>query len=251
MMDALRERPTKADCSVEFHVNPACYSAKPARALEKLVHHHPAIAWLVFGSREPMQHWMIRRQLPCLVVGSCAPGISLPSMDADHRAACRHAGGVLLRKGHRRIALVLPQNAQGGDMDSEQGMREALKGTPEAHLRILRHDGTTAHLCDLLDAVTHSPNQPTAFLVARALHSLTVMIHLMRRGKRIPQDLAVISRDDDPFLQSTSPAITRYTTNPAQFARRVSMAARQLAETGTLPAHAIRLMPEFIAGETV
>ena len=83
------------------------------------------------------------------------------------------------------------------------------------------------------------------------MHVLTVMMHLMRRGKRIPQDVAVISRDDDPFLQSTSPAVTRYAINPAQFARRVSLAARQLAETGTLPAHAIRLMPKFLPGETV
>jgi len=30
-----------------------------------------------------------------------------------------YAGGLLLRKGHRRIALVLPQNAYGGDLDSD------------------------------------------------------------------------------------------------------------------------------------
>jgi DNA-binding LacI/PurR family transcriptional regulator len=87
--------------------------------------------------------------------------------------------------------------------------------------------------------------------VARAPHVLTVMMHLMRRGKRIPQDVAVISRDDDLFLQSTSPVVTRYAINTAQFTRRLSMAARQLAETGTLPAHAIRLMPQFLPGETV
>ncbi len=251
MMGTLRELLTKADCSVEFHVNRACYSSKPARAMEKLVRQHPAFAWLIFGSREPMQQWMIRHQLPCLVVGSCAPDISLPSMDADHRAACRHAGGVLLRKGHRRLALVLPQNAQGGDLDSEQGLRAALETTPEASLTVLRHDGSTAHLCTLLDAVMRTANPPTAFLVARAMHSLTVMTHLMRRGKRIPQDVAVISRDDDPYLESTSPALTRYTSHPSQFARRVSLAARQLAETGTLESKAIRIIPKFIPGETV
>ena len=189
MLDALRERLTKADCSVEFHVNPACFSAKPVRALEKLAHDHPATAWLLFTSREPMQRWLIRRQLPCLVVGSCAPDIALPSIDADHRAACRHAGGVLLRKGHRRIALVLPQDAHGGDADSEQGMRESLKGTPEVHLRVLSHDGTTAHLCSLAGrrhALTQSADRLCSW--PRVCMSLTVMIHLMRRGKRIPQD---------------------------------------------------------------
>ena len=251
VMDALRERLTKAGCSVEFHVNRACFSTKPVHTLQKLVQHHPAVVWLVFGSKEPMQRWFIRRQLPCLIVGSCAPDIALPSVDADHRAACRHAGGVLLRKRHRRIALVLPQGGYGGDSDSEQGLRESLEVTPEPRLRVLRHDGSTAHLCTLLDATMRAPSPPTAYIVARAMHVLTVMMHLMRRGKRIPQDVAVISRDDDPFLQSTSPDVTRYAINPAQLARRVSLAARQLAEIGTLPAHAIRLMPTLIAGETV
>jgi DNA-binding LacI/PurR family transcriptional regulator len=251
VMETLRDKLTEAGWLVEFHLNTACFSAKPARALDKLVHHNPAVAWLVFGSKEPMQHWFIRHQLPCLVVGSCGPDIALPSVDADFRATCRHAGAVLLRKRHMHIALVLPPGTYGGDVASEGGLRESLNTTPGAHLRVLRHDGTAAHLCALLDDAMCSPNSPTAFVVAHAVHVLTVMTHLMRRGKRIPQDVAVISRDDDPFLQSTSPAVTRYAINPAQFARRVSLAARQLAETGTLPAHAIRPMPKFLPGETV
>jgi DNA-binding LacI/PurR family transcriptional regulator len=103
----------------------------------------------------------------------------------------------------------------------------------------------------LLDEALRPPNPPTAFLVARPPHVLTVMMHLMRHGRRIPQDVAVISRDNDPFLESIAPLVARYAINQAQFARRLSMAARQLAETGTLPPHAIRLMPAFLPGETV
>ncbi|OHE79111.1 MAG: hypothetical protein A2107_06660 [Verrucomicrobia bacterium GWF2_62_7] len=199
-----------------------------------------------------MQRWFIRQRLPCVVAGSCVPDIALPSVDVDFRATCRHAGGVLLRKGHQRLALVLPQDAYGGDVVSEEGLREALASMQgSAQLRVLRHDGTAAHLCTLLDEALRPPNPPTAFLVARAPHVLTVMMHLMRRGKRIPQDVAVISRDNDPFLESIAPVVARYAINQAQFARRLSMAARQLAETGTLPAHAIRLMPRFLPGETV
>ncbi|WP_395719705.1 substrate-binding domain-containing protein [Prosthecobacter sp.] len=251
LADALRERLTKAGSAVEYHVNPACFSTKPVRALEKLVSQNPAVAWLVMGAKEPMLRWFISQQLPCLVVGSCPTSVVLPSVDADHQAACRHAGGVLLRKGHRRIALVLPQGGYGGDADSEQGMRESLKDRPEAHLRVLSHDGTTAHLCALLDAAMRSPNPPTAYVVARVMPVLTVMMHLMRRGKRIPQDVAVISRDDDPFLQSTTPDVTRYAISPAQLARRVALAARQLAKTDTLEPKAIRLMAKYLPGETV
>ena len=118
-------------------------------------------------------------------------------------------------------------------------------------MTVLHHDGSTSHLCSVLDDALRQPDPPTAILVARARHVLTVMMHLLRRGRRIPQDVAVISRDDDPFFQYTTPAVARYAIDQTHFARRLAMAARQLAETGTLPARAIRLMPQFVPGETV
>jgi DNA-binding LacI/PurR family transcriptional regulator len=118
-------------------------------------------------------------------------------------------------------------------------------------LTVLRHNGSAAHLITLLDKMLRSPQPPTACVVARAVHVLTVMMHLMQCGRRIPQDMAVVSRDDETFLQHVTPGVTRYAADPAQFARRVSTAARQLAETGTLPSRAIRLMPKLVRGETL
>lgn len=251
MVDELRDLLSRLGFSFELHVSAACFSSKPARALDALTSRSPAAAWLLFGSLEPMQSWFVRRALPCLVVGSCVPGMALPSVDADHRATCRHAGGMLRRQGHRSIALIRPESAHGGDNESEQGLREALAGDPPSALQVLRHNGTPAHLCKLLDQALSSPRPPTACVVARAVHVLTVMMFLLRRGKRIPQDVAVISRDDEAFLQHATPEVTRYAANPAQFARRVCAAARQLAESGTLPPKAIRLMPKMLRGATL
>lgn len=251
VMDVLRDKLTKAGFVVEFHSNRACFSARPAKALAKLVKDNPSVAWLVLGSKEPLQRWFVRNRLPCLVVGSCATGISLPSVDVDYHAACHHAGGVLWREGHRRIAFCQLADAHGGDVDGERGLYESLEGLPDVQVQVLRHDGTPAHLCALVDESMRSTEAPTAYLVARPRHVLTVMTHLQRHGKRIPEDVSVVSRDDAHYLDSTSPIATRYATNPAGLARRVAKAARQLAETGSLPAIAVRLMPKFIAGHTI
>jgi DNA-binding LacI/PurR family transcriptional regulator len=101
-----------------------------------------------------------------------------------------------------------------------------------------------------VDKALQTGAPPTAFLVAGTMQVVTVMMHLTRRGKAIPRDIAVISRDDDPFLQAAVPPVTRYAVDRQQFARRLALAARQLAETGALPAHAVRLMPKLLQGET-
>ena len=225
--------------------------AKPGKALAKFVAEHPATVWLILSAQEPMQRWFSQQKINCLILGSCAPGIHLPSADVDYYASCRHAGGLLWRKGHRRIALVLARGMYGGDIASEEGLRDALKDLPDAHLQVIRHNTSTAHLCAQIDQCLRSPHPPTAYLVARAPHTLTVAMHLMRRGKRIPQDVTVISRDDDPLFQATSPSIARYTSPPAQLANRISLAVRNLAESGITSANQIRLMPTFVPGESV
>lgn len=251
MLDTLRDHLAGVGHAVQFLVDPACFSPKPARALEKLVQNNPATIWVAWGSKEPMQRWFLGRHLPLLVIGSCGPGIPLPSVDVDFRATCRHAGDVLLRRGHTRLALVLQEDAYDGDVESARGFREAVDRHAGAQSRLLRHDGTAAHLCALLDKVLQAPGAPTGYLVVRAAHALTVAMHLMRRQRRLPQDAAVLSRDDEAYLQHTSPSLSRYAINIDQFARKVCNAVCELAATRTLPAHAFRLMPKFIAGETV
>lgn len=251
LLDVLRSNLSRAGFSMEIHSDSACYSSRPARALKKLVSKHPSTVWMLLHSKEHTERWFVRQKIPCLVMGSSRPDVSLPSFDGDHRAACHHAGGMLLRKGHRQIALVLPQDAFGGDADSEKGLQEVLVTSDGCRMHALRHNGSAEHICALMDKALSQNEPPTAFVVTRATHTLTVLVHLLHCGKRIPQDVAIISRDDEPFLNSICPSITRYTINIEQYARRLSSAARQLAESGMLPSNTIRLMPDFLPGETM
>ncbi|MCF6313589.1 MAG: substrate-binding domain-containing protein [Verrucomicrobiales bacterium] len=251
VMDVLRDKLAKAGCVVEFHSRRDCFSSRPGKALGRLVEERPALAWLLLGSNKAMQAWFADHHVPCLVVGSCTSGIDLPSVDVDYRAACRHAGGVLWRAGHRRMAMVQLADAQAGDLEGEEGWMEVLQDLPEAEVQVLRHDGSAQHLCALLDEAMAVRDAPTAYLVARSQHALTVMMHLQLRGKSVPDEVAVISRDDAYFLEATRPVVARYATDPAGLARRVAMAARRLVENGTLPVKGVRLMPKFLVGETV
>lgn len=253
LYETSREALTRAGCQVELHVDRRCFSDNPARALEKRVQETPASAWMALGSREPMQRWFLERHLPLLVIGSCRPGIDLASIDKDYRAVSRHAGDLLWRRGHRRLALVIPKETFDGDLDSEQGFRESLQSHAQAgaELKVLRHNGTLEHLCALLDKTLAEAKPPTAYFIIRPTDALTVTTHLLRRRLRVPGDVSVLARDDEHYLRHTSPEVSRYSLNSQQFARHVSLAACELAETGRLAPRALRFLPKLVPGGTL
>ena len=247
-IDEVRSDLAKAGYRLEFHSHAASAARHPGQTLERLVRGAAAAVWILLLEAPPVQHWFQSRTLPCLVAGSCAPGICLPSVDIDYRAVCRHAAGVFRRSGHDRLALVIPAAGLGGDAQSEAGFGEATAGGPPPLM--LRHDGTPEGILRQLASSQQSPMPPTGFLVARSAHALTVLTWLLRRGCRLPSQAAVISRDDDAFLEFVTPHVARYRSNPVTFARRISHAVLQMARLGPPPPRPIRLVPRFLPGET-
>lgn len=246
-IDELRARLAEQRLSMEFVVRPSAYHPKAEKAWAELVQSHPSAAWVLFLSNEPMQRWFADQKVPALVVGSCPPDDPLPSVDVDYRAACRHAAQWFGGHGHKRLALLLPSSGCPGDEESEQGFREGAAG---GEVKVVRHDATVTGVCAKVDRLLATAEAPTAFLIARSAHALTVLTHLQRKGIKVPQEVALISRDEDPYLQHAVPAVARYTSRPQQFARKVGEALVQVLEPTGGRVKVVRLMPEFARGET-
>ena len=250
-VDELRERLGDEGFELTLHVSHAPGLAQPERWLQRLTSEAPSAAWVLFRSSEPIQQWFDARGLSAVIIGSRFPGIGPPSVDVDYRAACRHAAGVFLSRGRRRLALLLPEGGGAGDQASEAGFLEGCRGAGrDAVATIVRHDESVAGICRRLDGLLAAAEPVTGLLVARSAHALTALSHFQRRGVRLPHDVSLISRDDDAFLDVVVPSVARYTCDAAAFARRVSRIVLQLARTGSAPARQTLMMPAFVKGET-
>jgi DNA-binding LacI/PurR family transcriptional regulator len=62
--------------------------------------------------------------------------LNLPFRDLDHRAICRHAAGILLGLGHRKLALVMQKSRRAGDLESEAGFLEGVKQSSHADAQV-------------------------------------------------------------------------------------------------------------------
>jgi len=249
----LREALEKEGFHFEIHAERGLFARGPSAGLERLMRQlHPAACILV-SSTQKMQLWFSRRRLPCVIWGSKHPGVELPSVDKAYRAVCRHAVGLFLARGQRHVVLLNPESGAAGDLESEEGFREGAaqhqQGKVEAS--VARHDGTAGDICRVMAALLKRRAPPTALLVSRAVNVLAVMGYLMRCGLRLPEDVALISRDHEPFLDQMVPSVARYLVSPEAMAARISSAVLEMVRTGLVSAVDFQIMPEFIEGETL
>jgi len=252
-VDALREHLAAAGYRLEFHTSPGCYAPHPERAIEAALQQMRAAAWVLYLSTEPLQRALAQRNLPCVIAGSAHAGIELPSVDIDYAATCRHAAGLLAARGRRRLALLMPRGGQAGNLQSERGFLEAgekLKADGVETL-VAHHDGTPDGLCRRLDELIAGAPPVDGLLVAKPVHVVTALSHLLRRGVMLPRQVALVSRDHDPFLDHLVPTVARYQRNPTQFARKIFRLVLELVQEGLRPRQHILLMPELVSGETL
>ena len=251
-IDDLREHLAEAGYHLEIHESRTCFVSRPASALEALAHRVRPAGWVLYQSTARMQQWFSDRAQPCVISGSRHPGVQLPSVDLDYRAVCRHAAGLMLAKGHRQIAFLNHDSGLAGDRESETGFLEASHAAAKPiEAAVHRHDGSLGGICRQLDALLGQAPPPTAMLVSKPQHLLTVLGHLNRRGLRVPEGISLVSRDDESFLQHVLPTIARYSARPAAMARKVSRLVLEMVRGGAVQPRDHRLMPEFIAGESL
>lgn len=251
-IDALREYLAEENYHLDLRVSRAAFGPQAEHVLANLAEQSRPAGWVLYKSTEPMQRWFSERRLPAIITGSRHAGVKLPSVDIAYRAVCRHAVGLFIARGHRQIALVNPASGLSGDVDSELGFQDAVSrsGQAEVQGQVIRHDGTPDSICRKLDAAMGRPQSPTAFLVSRPEHVLTVACHLLRRACR-PPDVVLISRDDALFLENMVPSIARYAFNPQIFAGRISKTVLGMVQGSQTKPADHQIMPRFVFGQTL
>lgn len=252
-IDDMRALLGERDIKLRVFHGPQYFGANAGPALQKLVTRNPHGCWILMLAGENVQRWFSRNGVPSIVAGSTYSEVDLPFRDLDHRAMCRHAAGVLLGLGHRRLAMLSQKSPRAGDLESEAGFNEGVQQSrhSDATAVVIHHDGTLAGVSRAIERLRKLEPVPTGLLVMQPHFYLTASSRLAQLGVQVPQQMSMLSRDDDPFLAFVMPSPARYVISPHVMAKSLLRPVLELLAGDPVTQRAARIMPEFFRGESI
>lgn len=253
LTEGLRRHLETQQVEMEIHKTQYLSGKQVSSHFKKLLQEFSYSCWALLTPTLAMQKWCRAHTIPSMVIGTGDEENTLPNASIDYYALAYHAVGQILRHGHRRIALILPKRENGEDVKSRLGFQAAIADSPHRNIvfTLESHNQTPSDVCRLANRLLAMSSRPTAWLICRHWHFVTVLTHLQSRGVRIPRDISLISRDSDDLYGSIIPEPTHYINNPELRVRQYAQLILRVINGQCKPRETIRLMPDFIPGNTL
>jgi DNA-binding LacI/PurR family transcriptional regulator len=239
---------------LDVHFGARYLSPRPAAALRRLVAQSSCDGWILASATHACQSWFQSQGLVAVVAGTAHAGVALPAVDVDMLATSRHAANVLMRRGHRRLALLLERADWAGFRLTEHGFLEGVRQFGDNAVGLVcRHNGDVADLQRVISRLLRPPAPPTALFIVNPFHYLAVAAILAEQGLKVPRDISLLCRDDDACLRFLPVAPSRYSCSAQAQAKQLF--ATLMTDIQSRPKRPsprpLLLMPEYIAGASV
>lgn len=250
--DNLRASLVNKDILLEIVIASVYDTSTPSKRLEKMILEHPADVWVLYRCTPQIQEWFQSREIPCIIRGYPHPGIHLPYLDEDWQAAASHSANQLIQRGHREIALLIPNQSLEGLKAAEKGIRNAINlSTHNVNLHLLTENITKHGVLNALSKGLEAEPNISALIITRPRHLLNTITWLAQHGLKVPEHLSLISLCYEPWFDEVIPAIHYYQTSHTNLARTLSRRLSTLLKGNNLNAHNSLIIPEAIKGQSI
>ncbi len=166
---------------------------------------------------------------PVILVDRYFENSRLPYVSTNNRQGGFDGTNILLRSGHRKIACIQGNHASVPNRRRLEGYRSALrKAGLEEEERIVGNDFTVQNGYIETKLLLESPDRPTAIFALSNTIGLGAIRAIREAGLRIPEDISIVSFDNNVYLDYLIPAVTRIGQRVEEMGR---MAVKLLLES--------------------
>jgi LacI family transcriptional regulator len=161
------------------------------------------------GRNDPAILAQIRAaKIPVVLMARDGRALSFDNVVLDDRDAAYEAVSHLLRIGHQKIAIINGSASVSTSQKRLAGYKQALKDAGRPVTPALIHHGNFRVESGYRSGVDLLKQKPDAVFITNYLMAVGFMRALRQYQYRCPEDVAIVTCDDHPWLDSFTPRLT-------------------------------------------
>lgn len=160
--------------------------------------------------------------VPIILIDRCFKNVDLPAITSNNYEGAREASIELLKNGHRHIALIQGLSESQPNTDRVKGFIQAMNewNVPPKHYTIVGDSFSIDNGFHQTKQLIHSSNPPTAIFALSNLIALGVLKALSISGLRIPDDISLLSFDEQAYSAFLNTPMTTIEQNKEEMGDR-------------------------------
>ncbi|NEA46008.1 LacI family DNA-binding transcriptional regulator [Streptomyces sp. SID10815] len=199
---------------------------------------------------DPLPALLADAKLPAVLFARPARPVPLSCVDLDHRDGGRLAAEHLLARGCRRPATVAGPLAVAASQERLAGFRDTLAGRGHPYVPVAEGGFTLDSGVAAMERLLAQHPDVDGVFAANDLMAQGICQLLQERGRRVPEDVAVIGFDDSGIALACRPPLTTVRQPVEQMAAEMArLLDEHIRGERTDPASVV-FDPELIVRET-
>lgn len=250
ILEALSQRIAPAGLRVEFESRPRLFERNDPKELERLLALPSTLGWVLVFSTGPMQTWFEKQKLPCVVAGRLHGELALSSVYPDNVAVARHAAGLLVSRGHRRIACLTAKVTSLGDRLASLVFAEEARRLG-AQVEAIEYKSDPESISRAMNIVIAARPVPTVCYLTCPEDAVRALCHTLHAGISVPKQMEFLVGFDDPILDYTVPNLAHYSFMGSAMGRKIGDLLLDQIGNPNSPPTETAFMAEFAPGGTL
>ena len=217
-----------------------------------LVRQTKADAWIIYAGSRNVLEWFASQTVPAFACFGNRIGIKIPAISPHKPPAVEAATRHLIGLGHRRIVLLVRKvHRQPQPTPSVAVFLDTLRGSGSkvGEYNLPDWEETSAGFQQCLRSL-FSATPPTALIVDEVPYFVAAMQFLLRRGFRVPEDVSLISTDDDVAFSHCDPPVACIRWDLRPVIRRLVAWAANISR-GKVDYQQTLTLAQFVPGGTI
>ncbi|MDW3191044.1 MAG: LacI family DNA-binding transcriptional regulator [Cytophagales bacterium] len=167
------------------------------------------------------EHFKLFEDRPIIFMDRYFEDLNIRHVSSDNMAGAYAATQYLIKRGHRKITVIQGLPEAISNMDRIAGYQEAMQQAGLVdEIQVVGQGFTTQNGFESARQLLTNSDRPTALFTLNNLIAIGAIRALTQHGLHVPKDISLLSFDEQPYFELTSPPVSTIKQPIAQIAKK-------------------------------